>query len=369
MTQRTHWRPLLETRHIVRTWAHPNHPRNPMTHRNLLSTLSLSLFAAAGCGDDHEHSHADELPTECAELVELCHDADTGMGAATECHTTGHAGDAAACTAARTECIAACAEPSVAVEINFAAEINGEAFGCGEVYDGVGSPAAEFQVSDFRFFVHDVALLAADGTEFAVSLETSEFQNEGVVLLDFEDASSSCTEAGSVETNTSVTGMVPDGVELVGLRFSLGVPYELNHRYPTDQTAPLNEESMFWTWLGGYKFVRIDGQGVSGDTLNPFFIHLGSTGCPGESQTEPPTGPCTYPNVVTVEFDSFDPATQTIVADLGRLLEDSDVMAATAETAPGCMSSPMDPECTAILDAFGIATDGSITAQKFFSVR
>ena len=125
--------------------------------------------------------------------------------------------------------------------------------------------------------------------------------------------------------------------------------------------APLNVTGMYWIWQFGYKFLKLDGT-----TTSPFFLHLGSSGCPGANPEAPPDGPCANPNMVTYTLTGFDPWAQTVVADLGAVLATSDLTKNTPNTAPGCMSEPTDPECLTILPRLGI---GDITKQTLFKVE
>lgn len=292
--------------------------------------LSTSLLAVAttallgGCGDDHEpHDHAP---------------ADAG------------AVDAPAPDAA-----------PAAVSIAFAARIGGTAFACGDTY-GVGSAASAYVASDFRFYVHDVRLIGAAG-EVPVTLDADAFQADGVALLDFETGGTGC-QMGSPATHTAVTGTVPAGT-YTGVAFKVGVPFARNHLDVATAAAPLNIPAMYWAWSSGYKFLKIDGA-VGGAGFN---LHLGSTGC-GTTGTTSPTAPCTSPNVMDVTLTGFVPGTSVIVADAAPVLADVDVATNTAQTAPGCMAFPGDPECVAIFPhlglPYGAATAG---AQTLFTVE
>jgi uncharacterized repeat protein (TIGR04052 family) len=236
-------------------------------------------------------------------------------------------------------------------EIRFRAEVNGEPFTCGREYPGVGTPAATFVASDFRFYVHDVRLVAGDGAEVPLVLDEDAFQHDGVALLDFEDAGPTC-DTGSPELHPAITGTAPDR-PYRGVRFVLGVPAEKNHVDPTLAPAPLNLTAMFWTWRGGYKFLRVDGRPAAAPEAG-YHVHLGSTGCPGTVPTDPPAQPCTNPNRVEISLDGFDPVTGTVVADIGAVLAGSDIAANTEGTSPGCMSAPDDPDCAAILPRLGL---------------
>ena len=134
-----------------------------------------------------------------------------------------------------------------AVVLNFAAEINGQPFQRGQSYGPVGTTASQVTPSDFRMYVSEVKLLTADGK--AVPLQLTQdglWQREGVSLIDFEDGSTACL-SGTSGVNKAVRGSAPVGA-YTGVRFTLGVPFALNHADPTVPPAPLNNTAMFWNW-------------------------------------------------------------------------------------------------------------------------
>lgn len=243
------------------------------------------------------------------------------------------------------------------VTLNFSGQVNGEAFACGQTYSGVGTSGSALTPADFRFYLHSVELLQADGTATPLELADSPFQTDGLVLIDFEDKSGPCAN-GTTETNTAITGTAPAG-DYTGVRFVLGVPFDLNHNDPTLAASPLNLTSMHWNWEGGYKFMRMD---AASSGLDDTRIHLGSTGCMSDDAAAV-TG-CANENRPTVTLDNFDIDSGTIVADLGALLAGSDIDANTDMTAPGCMSAPDDPECAPIFERLGLTGD-----QAFFSAQ
>ena len=267
------------------------------------------------------------------------------------------------------------------VEIKFAAEINGQAFRCGQQYAGVGTTGSTLTPSDLRFFVSEVHLLRADGTAVPVALAQDQVWQQGsLALLDFENGTGAC-QNGTMPTNTSVRGTAPAG-QYTGLRFTLGVPFEKNHGDPTVATSPLNLTAMFWNWQGGYKFVKFDaassGQGQTtaapdargGGNASGFSVHLGSTQCASESRTQPPSA-CRNPNRPVVTFQDFNPTRHTVVLDMGRVLAGANVDVNTPNTSPGCMSFPNDPECPTVMAAFGLPyMEAAAPAQQSaFSVR
>ncbi len=85
--------------------------------------------------------------------------------------------------------------------INFAAEIGGQPFACDATYAGLGNTGAAVRGTDFRLYVSDVAMIAADGSRTPVTLDESVWQHSGVALLDFEDGRAACAN-GTAPMNT-----------------------------------------------------------------------------------------------------------------------------------------------------------------------
>jgi uncharacterized repeat protein (TIGR04052 family) len=253
----------------------------------------------------------------------------------------------------------------IAVTVDFAALVAGTDFACGNSYAGIGVSNTTVTPVDYRFYVHDVTLLAADGSEEVVELDQDgTWQRENVALLDFENGSGPCVN-GTAATNTSVRGTVAAG-DYTGIRFTLGVPENLNHADQTAAAAPLDLTALFWSWNGGYKFLRIDHT----STAQPegWFVHLGSTGCTPSGDPTVPATSCSNPHRPIFEFSSFDWETDEVAADYGALLSNSDVTQNTG--AKGCMSFPGDPECAVVMNNLGLPYEGSQpTGQSFFSIR
>jgi uncharacterized repeat protein (TIGR04052 family) len=237
------------------------------------------------------------------------------------------------------------------IQLDFALEVGGQPFECGAAYPGIGDPAAEFTVTDARFYVHGVELLDTAGTAHPVVLDGSAFQGGGIALLDFEDG---CGPDGTSETNTAITGTVAAG-DYRSVRFTLGVPPEKNFIDLAAAPAPLDVTGMFWTWQYGYKFFKLDGSSPAEEGgINPFFIHLGSSDCPGDNPQAPPSADCDAPNRVTYELAGFTEGETTIVAEVADILATTDLSFNTEGTAPGCMSETTDPECQAVLPRMGV---------------
>jgi uncharacterized repeat protein (TIGR04052 family) len=293
----------------------------------------------------------------CSELGSLCHDVDPGSGPIHECHELGHAADAAACFAQGRACFDLCTRAHYQpVSINFAAQVGAAAFACGSSYDGVGSDGARVEPQDFRFFVHDIRLIAADASEVPVEIdERAPWQGVGTALLDFEDASGGCV-SGDAATNTRVTGLAPPG-DYTGIAFRIGVPEGQNHGDPAVQPAPLAAGSMTWGWLSGYKFLRAElGSEAGGGVL-----HLGAAACSGDPAAGSVT--CSRSNRPEVSFAEFDPASDVIVADIAALFAGTELSASTL-----CHSS--GAPCEPLFDSLGVdlASGQSAPGQTVFRV-
>lgn len=257
---------------------------------------------------------------------------------------------AATATAASFGCDAPTPEPTGAdVTLAFEARVGDAPFACTSSYDGVGTSGTNLAPQDLRLYVHDVRLVTDGGEEVPLTMEEDgKFQRDGVALLDFEDRSGTCAN-GTPGTHTAITGTAPEGT-YAGVRFTLGVPFELNHQNPATAAPPLDDTTMFWNWQGGYKFLRLD-QATTGLGTG-FFVHLGSTGCDGDPVTGGVTT-CANENRPTVSLDGFDPTSGAVIIDVASLLADND-LDADQGGAPGCMSGPTDPECGPIFSRLGL---------------
>lgn len=253
------------------------------------------------------------------------------------------------------------ASSSQPVEISVAAMVGEDPFVCGDEYNNLGASDSSLVLSDFRFYVQDVALKNAAGVWVPVQLDENIFQSNGVALLDFEDA---CGELGNPELNELVTGTVPAG-DYDGLRFKMGVPFEMNHANHSTAPSPMNITSLFWNWQGGYKFLRID-SGQFSET--DWRMHLGSTGCMGDAMAGGVTS-CSNENRVEVELGAFDAGTNIVVADYAALVEGANLEVDLAADA-GCMSKPADTDCGPLFENLGLPFDGSQAGtQQFFSAE
>ena len=252
------------------------------------------------------------------------------------------------------------------ISLDFASYAGTTPVKCGTAVAGLGSGAVEAQLKDLRFYVSNVRLVRADGTDVALTLAANDDWNltkgaDSVTLVDLEDATGSCAD-GTTAINPSVKGTVPAG-DYVGLKLTLGVPFALNHSDYATATKPLDVGAMAWSWQSGRKFAKIevtDPAGATGTwTAKTFNVHLGSTGCTGNPASGE-TVNCKTPNRSEVAIAAFNPSTQKLAVDIKALLADTNVTVNQAGAA-GCMSGGTDPECLNVFKALGVdwKADGS----------
>ncbi|MBL8604037.1 MAG: metallo-mystery pair system four-Cys motif protein [Myxococcales bacterium] len=294
------------------------------------------MLGAAGCGDDHGHA------------------ADAGE----------HDHDVVFADAGPVDAPLVDAGEGARFAVPFRARVGAERFRCGQVFTGVGTQNSRWNPLDFRFYVHDLRLVTAAGEVPLAVLDESVWQREGVALLDFEDGTGACSN-GNTPTNETVRVQAPTGTDLAavtGLRFTLGLPAALNHRNAAVQASPFNLTGLWWSWQGGYKFVRLDGRVESeagAVTVPAWNVHLGSTGCMGDAMGN--VSGCAQPNRPTVTLTGFDPRSSAVVFDLGRLLAGADV-SRSQNPAPGCMSGEDDADCAPVFNALGLRGGATQTA-------
>ncbi|MBD1842970.1 metallo-mystery pair system four-Cys motif protein [Cyanobacteria bacterium FACHB-63] len=269
----------------------------------------------------------------------------------------------------------AIAQSSQPVSIQFRGMVGDQSFQCNSTYS-LGTPATSVVPADFRFYVSDVALIDAQGKVVPITLtQDNRWQYQNVALIDFENKTGMCSN-GTTETNDRIVGTIPKG-NYKGIRFTLGVPFKLNHEDATIAPSPLNLTSLWWNWRGGYKFARIDfapamsgmkhDQPHSSNKQQGFNIHLGSTGCNATNNRQKPES-CANPNTATITFENFNPQNSVIVTDLKSLVATSNLTKNQPDTGLGCMSDPKDGDCTAILTNFGLPQAGKPARQTFFRV-
>lgn len=292
------------------------------------------------------------------------------------------------------------------VAIQFAPRVGTAAFSCAQSYRGLGADNAEVMPSDFRFYVQDVALVDEQGRATPVALESDgRWQQANVALLDFEDKQAECAN-GTTPTNDRLVGTVPAG-RYRGLRFTIGVPFDLNHRQLTDSRPPLDLTALFWSWNSGHLFLKAEASavvtngsdaGASGDAAdagaddagavdagivdagssdgggdaavrarrNVFAFHAGSVACAGNA-SEGALVACQRPNRGGVVLPTFEPSSHKVVVDFAEIFAESRLQALA-----GCHSFSGGDACTAPFQRIGVdPTTGqpAPSTQKAFRVE
>lgn len=245
---------------------------------------------------------------------------------------------------------AACGKPNVEMHIPFLVQFAGADINCQAENDT--------WLTDLRFYVSDVHLIESNGQEKPLRLHENEiWQQDNVALLDFENGSADCVN-GTGGVNQILHGTVAGG-DYTALRFTVGVPFELNHLDPLRATAPLDDAAMHWHWRGGYKFLRAGIRNAN----DSFWIHLGSTGCEGTIQNI--TG-CSAPNRVTVRIDDLVPGRDGVIVNLAELIA-TDTLA--DGVASDCSSGPAEISCEQAFKALGLdhSTGKQSGTQRIFS--
>lgn len=251
------------------------------------------------------------------------------------------------------------------VELAFRVVVNGQPAACGTTYQNIGTTQSTFSLRDLKMYVSDVALLHGSHQHEVELEQDGVWQRDTVALLDFEDGSGDCSQ-GTAETNLVVRGISEDAADATGVAFTIGLPAEVNHLDAATAPAPLNAPGMWWSWKGGYKFLRLDAKTRG----NPaYFLHLGSAACTGDSTTG---YSCAKGNAPRIELTGVDLDRSTIVLDLGKLWADVDLdrqIDMQTDFVQGCMAGPTDPECPPVFSRLGLDSSGNGGAlQSVFSV-
>lgn len=197
--------------------------------------------------------------------------------------------------------------------IGFAA-CGGQTVSSGVVQFAIDTAPADSAITirDLRFYIHDIDLLDQNGGAHPFVLVREErWQGERVALVDLVGTSPHDRHAALRGHAPAVTG------GFVGIRFTVGVPFDLNHADVLKASAPLNKGDLFWSWQSGYKFLRVD----LSEGGKEWSFHLGSTGCASASALRAPQAPCSQPNTIRVELQGMNPLNESISVRVGKLIE------------------------------------------------
>jgi uncharacterized repeat protein (TIGR04052 family) len=206
--------------------------------------------------------------------------------------------------------------------ITFKLASNSQLLTCSDLREGWLLQGERWQIQALKIYVHQLALADGESREVA-KLTPSDWQTDRVALLSLE--SNLCAGLGNsagedvnatLYFNSAVTVDTSDT-----LSFTLGVPFEENHKNPLTQPSPLNLPLMFWSWQLGHKFIRWD---MTRSASNWSF-HLGSLGCESASSVRSPSQPCQEPNTVSLELNKLGTGGDEIWVHIDRMVEGIDL--------------------------------------------
>jgi len=196
-----------------------------------------------------------------------------------------------------------------------------------------------WRYQQLQFFMHGVEIKTSKNDWRPWLMTTNSYQSNNVALL-----GEVCSEVDKQSHWELELTSLAGSEDITDIRFTLGVPFSLNHLNPLTQPSPLNVSSMFWGWRGGHKFMRVELAAKNDDWL----FHLGSTGCKALSPVRAPKAECLQPNRVVVSLP-FTNKTTNIELNLAVLFAD---LALTRKNS--CQSSPNEESCKVLFDNLGL---------------
>lgn len=222
-------------------------------------------------------------------------------------------------------------------------------FGCGKPAT-LGTASTVAEPTDARLYVHDVALVRANGERVPLDLhQDGRWQLDNVALIDFADDTGKCA-TNNPATRTAVYGYAPAQADYTGVAFKLGVPESKNHVNGAELPAPYNASGMWWSWSGGFKYVRMD---LTSAAQPVWYFHLGATNCKGMTTTG---FTCASNHVADIQLQGWDANSSVVVFDAKTFYGASDLSKAPVapDGTPGCMAFNGDPECQPLFSTIGL---------------
>lgn len=144
------------------------------------------------------------------------------------------------------------------VQVRFVPMFGDRALDLGTSYVNAAGDTVMF--TGLSFYASEFALVGSDGSEVPM---------DGLDLVDFSDP----TVADNGYYEVEIMG-TPGTYS--GLKFSVGVPFDENHRDVSTQELPLGPNSgMYWGWNPGYIFFKVEGRVDSMGTPVDFLFHTG----------------------------------------------------------------------------------------------
>ncbi|MET0284540.1 MAG: MbnP family copper-binding protein [Polyangiales bacterium] len=229
--------------------------------------------------------------------------------------------------------------------VRFDSRAGDQPFACGKKV-ALGTQGTLAEPVDMRFYVHDVALIRANGERVPLELHQDErYQRENVALLDFVDDSGGCA-TGDADIRNVVHGYAPEQSDYTSLAFKVGIPADKNHLDGAHAPAPYNASGLWWSWSGGYKYMRVD---LTSAAQPVWYFHGGAADCGGTTSTGFTCGSRQLANIV---LPYYDPQASLVVFDAARFYAASDIT--VADDTPGCMGFKPDTQCAPLYNTLGV---------------
>jgi uncharacterized repeat protein (TIGR04052 family) len=215
-----------------------------------------------------------------------------------------------------------------------------------------------WQYSQLQFFISNVEVKNHHGQWQNIPLSENKYQSDNVALLG-EYCQATTINHATIE---KAANQIDQGhwqllfeqplalSNISQLRFTLGVPFSLNHQNPLLQKSPLNVPNMFWVWQTGHKFFRLDMEEVNNlDQKDNWLFHLGSTGCKAPSALRAPKQRCDKGNQVSITLDIAGKEFEKVSLDLAQLFSG---LMITEENS--CQSGSYNDSCLPLFKNIGL---------------
>lgn len=154
---------------------------------------------------------------------------------------------------------------------------------------------SKWQLDHFGFYLTKPEV-RIDGRWQSVKFKQNQWQTQSAALLQFHSLCNSPKDANnkiSLDVSEKFLKLATN------LRFTLGLPFDVNHADSLTQPSPLNVSAMVKNQQDGHRFLRLDLSQV-GDSSKNWSYHLGSAGCVSTSVDTAPEKSCAFTN--RVEF-------------------------------------------------------------------
>ena len=223
-----------------------------------------------------------------------------------------------------------CATPSSNQQINVQLLWQDAELDCQSTFNA-GQENKTWFVEQFQFFISNIEYGSEEAGWQKIDLTQTPFQTSDTVLLGVNCKAGK--QHSTAENKGNWTIKLESSTDVIiedsnNIRFTLGVPFEVNHLNPISQKSPLNLPSMFWVWQTGHKFMRLE----LAANNEQWLFHLGSTGCKSASVMRAPETKCLYPNQFYFELSVAKNSVDQLLlnVDLAELLNNVELTSSSS---------------------------------------